>query len=67
LLKLLAEAGLTYSDATLDLLNKLNEYQIEGRYPGELTDLNSSTSEMIAKELLSKTQEAKEWLLGNLR
>lgn len=67
LLRLLAEAGLTYSDGILDTLNKLNEYQIEGRYPGELTVLNSSTSGEIAMELLEKTKQVKEWLLNNLR
>jgi hypothetical protein len=51
----------------LDTLNKLNEYQIEGRYPGEMTDLSSSTTEAIAIELLSKTKTTSDWLLKKLQ
>jgi HEPN domain-containing protein len=67
LLKLLAESKVSYDDEILDTLNKLNAYQIEGRYPEETTELNNSTSEAIAKELLSKTQIAKDWLLKKLQ
>ncbi len=41
LLKLLTESRIDYDDVTLDTLNKLNEFQLDGRYPGELTDLNN--------------------------
>jgi HEPN domain-containing protein len=67
LLRLLAEAGISYDDEILDTLNKLNEYQIEGRYPGEMTDLSSSTTEAIAIELLSKTKTTSDWLLKKLQ
>ena len=67
LLKLLNESDISYDDQTLDALNKLNEFQIEGRYPGELDELNSSTSEAITKELLSKTEKVKDWLLKKLQ
>jgi HEPN domain-containing protein len=67
LLRLLAESNVTYDDAMLDTLNKPNAYQIEGRYPEESNELNSSTSEAIAKELLSKTLIIKDWLLKKLQ
>ncbi len=34
--QLITESRIVYDDATLDTLNKLNEFQLEGRYPGEL-------------------------------
>jgi HEPN domain-containing protein len=67
LLKLPAESKFSYDDEILDTLNKLNVYQIEGRYPEESTELNSSTSETIAKELFSKTKKTKDWLLKKLQ
>ena len=59
LVRLCEIAGLTPSDTQMDVMNDLNMYQIEGRYPGRnLPPLDEQT----AHDDFSKAAELIEWL-----
>ena len=65
LLKILDLSKITYDEFAEGLI-ELNEYQIEGRYTSELTNLYSLTTEKRAKNNFEKSKKIKEWLIEKL-
>jgi len=63
LIWLLEKTDLSPNDEALKLLGDLMVYQLEGRYPESFP---SVPSKPIAFELLNKTKDFHQWLIGRL-
>jgi len=63
LVRLAELAGLSLAPAQTDVLAEMNEFNIEGRYPGLLL---SPPSVEQAREQLARAEEVRQWLIGQL-
>lgn len=67
LLYIISQTDLKLSDEQLKYFNRLNDYQIEGRYPEHKNLLHKFTTKEIAQPLLNQIIELRKCLLENLQ
>ncbi|HTB06648.1 MAG TPA: HEPN domain-containing protein [Bacteroidia bacterium] len=67
LLKLLKEANVDLDESQQVFLLKLNQYQIEGRYPEDIKKLYKLTTKALANEYIKEIKSLKKCFLGKMR
>jgi len=66
IMRLWQATSLASGPAQLALADRLNEYQLEGRYPDYLKQLRARTTAAYAKSFLSEISDLRLWLLSHL-
>jgi len=66
LLKLINESNLVLSSQDQAFLIKLNQYQVESRYPEDIDKLYKITDKKLTEEYLNKIELIEQCLIKNL-
>jgi HEPN domain-containing protein len=66
LIFLLSQTDISVSNEQKEFLLTLNRFQIEGRYPEQLSKLHQATSAPFAQEIVLQAKEIHLWLLNKL-
>lgn len=66
LLGLVEKIGLSLTDAELQLLAEINEFNLESRYPDEHFSLQNRVTREFALDYLKKGGELRRWILAKL-
>ncbi len=66
LIFLLSQTGLALSTSQKEFLLELNRFQIEGRYPQQLSKLHQAATAPFARQKLDQAKQLQQWLLNNL-
>lgn len=66
LIYLLSQTNIELSDVQKELLLELNRFQIEGRYPEQLSQLHRAADIAFTKIKLKQAKELQLWLLSKL-
>lgn len=67
LLTILKQADVIPDEEQLLFLLKLNQYQIEGRYPEDIRKLYSNTNKIIAEQYITNIKNLAIWLQKELQ
>jgi HEPN domain-containing protein len=67
LINLFARTSLNLSDEQHQLLNQLNFFQIEGRYPDYNSKANKVASRKHTKELIRRANRFQKWVLKQMQ
>ena len=67
LILLLSKTTIKLSDEQSEFLLNLNRFQLEGRYPDYLNQIQNICNENNTKELLLKIDEVRLWLLNQMQ
>lgn len=66
LLRLAAQTKLQINEDDLDFLEKMNDYQLEGRYPDYLLSIYRTATQSVTVEIFEKLDILRQWLLSLL-
>lgn len=67
LIFLLSQTGLKLSIEQKEFLLELNRFQIDGRYPDELSKLYKTSTESFVRNKLETAKQLQGWLLSKLQ
>ncbi len=67
LIFILAQTNLEISPRQKEFLLEINRFQIEGRYPEQLTSLAKLTNATIARTIMNEAKQLQQWLLNKVQ
>ena len=66
LVRLSAQTNLKINEDDLDFLEKMNDYQLEGRYPDHLLSIYRTATKSVTLDVFEKIATLRQWLLNQL-
>ena len=64
---LMSQTQLKLSDKQNEFLLNLNRFQLEGRYPDYISNMQKICTKEFTYEMITRTKEIKEWLQENMQ
>jgi HEPN domain-containing protein len=67
IIRLITASGMEIPNDYLVFLDRLNDFQIEGRYPDYSFDIFKTCNKQFAEEIISQATKIKKWLIEKLQ